>query len=536
MQSHLSFIASARPIALPPRKEVVMHKKPGGLDRRRRGPLLATICLAALALPLSFSGGAVATPALGRELSGSSAALGWVMNAFMLSFGCLLLAAGALADRYGRRRVFMLGVAGFSLSSLALAAAPSLLAVDLLRASQGAFAAAALAAGTGALAQEFDTANGAWAFSLLGTTFGIGLAIGPLLAGWLIAHTGWRACFLSSALASGLAWLLGHFTLRESRAPATAPFDWVGAASFSAALCCLTFAIIEAPGRAWTHPVVVGPLAAALALGQCFVAIERRSTAPLFDLSLLRIPRFVGVQLLPLATCFCYVVLLVALPLRMLGVEGLGAGRTGLLMLALSLPMVLLPLPAAALARRLPVTTLCSAGLMLAGLSLLWLAHAVRNGMDTSAIAPLLGIGIGAALPWGLMDGLSVSVVAKEQAGMAAGIFSTMRVAGEGIALAVVNAALAGLTQAQLASLLGGVGGLAGQAAARLAIGDLPHASALLPAVPQAALLAAYRDAFGTLLTGLAVLSFLCALAIWRCLGRPATASHPRAKPAVARS
>ncbi|NIF72458.1 MFS transporter, partial [Burkholderia sp. Ap-962] len=110
---------------------------PTSPDSTRRLLVLGAVCMAALALPLAFSGGAVATPAIGRDLGGSPAAIAWITNAFMLSFGSLLMAAGTLADRFGRRRLFAFGVAGFTLSSAALGFAPSILAVDLLRAAQG---------------------------------------------------------------------------------------------------------------------------------------------------------------------------------------------------------------------------------------------------------------------------------------------------------------------------------------------------------------------------------------------------------------
>ncbi len=155
--------------------------------RTGKVPVLAAVCLAALVLPLSFSGGAVATPAIGADLGGGPAALNWITNGFMLTFGSSLMAAGALADQFGRKRLFMTGIIAFAVLSLALGFAPSILVVDLLRAGQGFAAAAALAGGTAALAQEFDGPARTRAFSLLSTTFGIGLAFGPLLAGVLIA-------------------------------------------------------------------------------------------------------------------------------------------------------------------------------------------------------------------------------------------------------------------------------------------------------------------------------------------------------------
>ena len=141
--------------------------------------VLAAVCLAALILPLTFVGVAVATPAIARELGGSPMALSWVTNAFMLTFGSALMAAGTLADEYGRKRVFSLGVGLFALTSLALAFAPSVLWLDGWRALQGLAGAAALAGGSAALAQEFEGRARTRAFSLLGTTFGVGLALLP---------------------------------------------------------------------------------------------------------------------------------------------------------------------------------------------------------------------------------------------------------------------------------------------------------------------------------------------------------------------
>jgi MFS family permease len=113
--------------------------------QRDKPLILAAVCLSALVLPLAFSGGAVATPAIGRELGGSAAALTWITNAFMLSFGSLLMAAGALADQFGRKRLFVSGMAGFIAVSLTLGFAPSVAWLDALRALQGVAAAASLA-------------------------------------------------------------------------------------------------------------------------------------------------------------------------------------------------------------------------------------------------------------------------------------------------------------------------------------------------------------------------------------------------------
>lgn len=491
---------------------------------RRRRFVLAAVCMAAVALPLSFSGGAVATPAIGRALHGGPVAMNWITNAFMLAFGSFLMAAGALADQFGRKRVFAVGVGGFTLMSVALAFAPSMFVLDLLRAAQGLAAAAALAGGTAALAQEFDGAARTRAFSLLGTTFGVGLAFGPVIAGCLIEHGGWRAIFITGAVAGALSLAFGLPRMRESRDPHATGLDWPGTVAFTATLTLFTFGVIDAPARGWTDPLVIVLLAGAALGALAFVAIETRVARPMLDLSLFRIARFVGVQVLPVSTCCCYIVLLVVLPLRFIGIDGFSEIDAGWLMLAISAPMLVVPFVAATLTRRLSAGLISGLGLVVAAAGLVWLDVALRGGAGPAAIAPMLAIGVGAGLPWGLMDGLSVSVVPKSRAGMATGIFSTTRVAGEGIALAIVGAVLAALAHAGLRQALGAAGTTDAadatiRAAARLATGDLAGAAAALPGVGQAVLLASYAHAFDRLLIGLAVVTLLCAVVVFVFLG-----------------
>lgn len=501
-------------------------------DSSGRLVVLAAVCMAALALPLSFSVGAVATPAISDSLGGSPAAMTWITNAFMLAFGSLLMAAGTLADRFGRKRLFACGVAGFTLSSLALGFAPSITVVDMLRAAQGIAAAAALAGGTAALAQEFEGAAQTRAFSALGTTFGVGLAFGPVLAGWLITQLGWRAIFAASALAGVLSLGLGMPRMRESRNPHAGKLDWLGLAAFTIALACFTCGVIEAPSRGWGSAAVVGLLAISVLASVAFASIEVRAAQPMLDLSLFRYPRFVGVQVLPIATCYCYIVLLVVLPLRFIGIDGYDAMHAGWLMLALSAPMLVVPFAAAALTRWMSAGTISGIGLVIAAAGLHALDDALCNSMPLATLGSMVTIGIGAGLPWGLMDGLSVSVVPKSRAGMATGIFSTTRVAGEGVALAIASAMLAAFMQADLQAAAPQAQAAAiARAAARLTVGDLAHAAALLPEISPAALRASYHTAFSHLLDILTVVTLLCALAAFAFLSRVRTQEAEDAKP-----
>lgn len=487
--------------------------------------ILAAICLAALVLPMSFTGGAVATPFIGEAFAAHPAQLAWITNAFMLSFGSLLMAAGTLADRYGRKRLFLSGMLLFTGVSLLLAVAPGIVWLDILRGVQGIAAATALASGCAALAQEFDGHARTRAFSLLGSTFGAGLAFGPLVSGLLIEQWGWRAVFLTTALLAGLSLLFAAPKMRESRDPQALRLDLAGVLTFSAMLVTLTTAVILAPEHGWASSTIHALLASAALFLLVFILVEHRASQPMLALELFRFPRFIGVQLLPIGTCYCYIVLIVLLPLRFIGVEGASAFDAGLMMLALSAPMLVVPIIAASLTRWLSAGLLCAIGLLIAAAGLYGLSL-VNVGHPVQTVAAMLVIGIGTGLPWGLMDGLAISVVPKERAGMAAGIFNTTRVASEGVALAITLAVLSALVARHLQA---GTAQDVSVIAQQLVMGDARHASATLP---LAGLRTAYLAGFNTLLQGLAGLTLLTAAVVFAFLSRREVAPIPTA-PAV---
>lgn len=472
--------------------EITSTAVPPPLRRQHQASLLAAVCLASMILPLSFTGGAVTTPMIGRDLGGNSLALNWITNAFMLGFGSLLMTAGALADAFGRKRVFACGVLAFVIASIVIAWAPDILWLDVLRAVQGIAAAATLAGGSAALAQAFDGMARTRAFSLLGTSFGVGLAFGPILAGVLIEYLGWRSVFFSSACVGALALLLGVPRMHESRDPDAATFDWAGAASFTSALGLFTWGILQLPASGWSSWKAWGLLLGAALSLMLFLCVEKRVARPMLDLSLFRYPRFLGVQILPVATCYCYIVLMVLLPLRLIGIEGKSEVDAGISMIALSIPIVIVPSLAASLTRWVSAGKISAIGLFVAAWGLFWLGKIEPSNPHASLLGPLLVIGIGAGLPWGLMDGLAVSVVPKERAGMAIGIFSTTRVAGEGVAIAIVGALLTLFIQLHLPA---NSAAAAMETARQLAMGNVVAASQVSNESADV-LIRAYGDAF----------------------------------------
>jgi MFS family permease len=484
-------------------------------SRPRAALTLLAVCLAAVSMPLAFTGPAVALGAIAKSLGGDPVALNWTTNAFMLTFGGGLMAAGAMADSYGRRRLFLIGTGGFALCSVALALAPGLVAFDLLRAAQGAAAAAALSSGMAALAQEVEEADRPRAFSLVGASFGAGLAFGPMISGYVVVTLGWRGIFALGMLFALAAFAIGAGRMRESRDPQARGLDLAGAASFTAALALFTWSLLQAPESGWRDPRAFGAMAAAVGLGAAFWMIERRVARPMLDLSLFRYPRFVGVQLLAAAPAYGFVVLLVLLPIRFVGVEGMDALAAGRLMIALSGPLLVLPVAAGALTRWASPSTLCGGGLLLTAVGLAWMSRLPLHAASAPLVAAMATVGVGISLPWGLMDGLAVSVAPKERAGMAAGIFSTTRVAGEGVALAVVVAVLSAFIAARL-----GEGQAASAAAQRLVTGDLAAAARLVPSMSPTGLRHAYDEAFQRLLLLLSGVTLSTAVVVFLFLGR----------------
>lgn len=205
--------------------------------------------MAALLLPLSFTGGVMTTPAIQQSLGGSPAALSWLTNGFMLTFGSFLLAAGVTADTIDRKRIFIAGAALFCLSSLLFCLTHNLFLSGVLRALQGLAAAMILASGSAALAQLYDGAQRTRAFSILGTVFGVGTAFGPLLIGFMTDAVGWRGVYALFALLSAIVLLIGlaYLPAAEKSEPRTP--DNLGLTLFTLALMLFTASLMVIPAR-----------------------------------------------------------------------------------------------------------------------------------------------------------------------------------------------------------------------------------------------------------------------------------------------
>ncbi|RMI26776.1 MFS transporter [Streptomyces triticirhizae] len=468
---------------------------------REPWPVAVVVCLAASLLPVSLTGGALAAPEVGSHFDSGVAASQWVANGYMLTFAAFMAVTGSAADRIGRRLMFLGGLATFAGAGLVAATGPSILVVDLARVLAGAGAATVMTSGSAVLADAFSERVRGRVFALLGTSIGLGLAIGPLIGGALIAVGGWRTLFAVIAGAATVLLLLSPLVVRESRGPA-GPVDWPGGLTFTAGLSALILALVEVQQRGWTDPLVLAAVVAGIALLGLFGAVERRAAEPLFDVSLLAVPRFLAVCVVPTVLAFGFVALLVVLPPYLESVEGADSGEIGLTVALMTIPALVVPVFAGVLAQRLAPRTILVLSLVAQALGAGWMA----TGFHPAAVA-LVGVGFGLSLA--VLDGTAVSVVEPSRSGMAAGLFNTVRLTGEAVGIAAVGAALSTLLNSR--------------------VGDA--STDLLQGEAAGGLAADYSGALGVVLWTVAGLSLAGAAYVWRLLSRTEPEPEPAAEP-----
>jgi len=252
-----------------------------------RGAILVSVCLAAFAINLDTTVVNVALPSLARQLGAPTTELQWIVDGYSLSFAGLVLAAGSLGDRYGRRPALLIGLIGFAISSGvgALCSSPGQLIA--IRFVMGTFAALIFPTTLSVITNAFpDRRERAGAVGVWGAVGGLGVAVGPVLGGLLLTQFDWRSVFVALVPVALLAAGAVYGLVPESRDPATPPIDRPGLLTASVTVGSLVYTIIEAPDRGWlSTPSLVG-FAITILTGIAFVLIERDSPHPMLDVTL----------------------------------------------------------------------------------------------------------------------------------------------------------------------------------------------------------------------------------------------------------
>src|SRR5215470_581085 len=232
-----------------------------------RGLILVTLCLAALIINLDTTIVNVALPALVRQIGATTTGLQWVVDAYSLAFAALVLAAGSLSDRLGRKGILLAGLVVFGAASLAGAFAATAGELIAARAAMGVGAALMFPATLSLLVNVFtERGERARAIGLWGATTGVGIAVGPIIGGWLLEHFNWSSVFFALVPFAAIAAVLVAVGVPTSRDPEAPPADRPGLVLSTAAMAVLIYTIIEAPNRGWSAGLTIAGVVAAAVL------------------------------------------------------------------------------------------------------------------------------------------------------------------------------------------------------------------------------------------------------------------------------
>jgi EmrB/QacA subfamily drug resistance transporter len=417
----------------------------------------------------------VALPSIQRDFHASFGDLEWMISAYALSLSALILTSGALADRFGRKRLFCTGLAVFTLFSLVCGLAGNSLVLIVARALQGLGGAAMFATSLALIGQDFKGRQRGTAIAAWSATVGGAVSVGPLLGGVLTDGLGWRWIFFVN-VPIGVLTLAGSLArMRNVRDPGARGIDVAGLVTFSGGLFLLVLGLIRGNGDGWGSGRIVGLLSGAAATLLLFVIVERRQPRPMFDLSLFRKAAFTGVSLGTFAIGAGMFALLLYLTLYLQDVLGYSPLQGGLRLLPITAFAFLMPMLTARLTERLSPGTVLGSALALVALGL-GMMHTISSGSDWTGLLPgmmVSGIGIGLANP--AIAKVALGVVAVQRSGMASGISNTFRIGGLATGVAVLGAVF----EHGIASSLAGSGRVSSQLAPVLASGGTRAVAAL---------------------------------------------------------
>ena len=437
---------------------------PEGNAGRRRRLVVLLICSSSLFMTyLDSTILNVALPTLARDLHASLASLQWVADAYLLVITSVLLMAGSTADRIGRKRLFLLGLTGFSLGSLLCSVAPSvgwLIALRMLQALGGSMLTpVSLSIIRNVFTDSRERAN---ALGIWSGIFGLATACGPVVGGILVSEVGWRSVFWVNVPVGVCMLIAARRYVPESKAPCPRAIDVPGQVLMIVFLGALTYGVIEGPAFGWDSARILGLLAVAAAALLSFVLAERRQREPLLELRFFRSPPFTGASVIAVLAFTVLAGFLFLITLYLQQVRGYSPLVAGLSLLpATAVMAVAAPVGGQIVARRGPRIPLVLGGLLTAAGALVLAGLAAGTSYAVLALAfALLGAGQGLVNPPITITG--VSGMPPAQAGVASAVISSSRQFGNVLGVAVMGAMLAaalGSTGAAVGVPAGGSGG-----------------------------------------------------------------------------
>ncbi|MFT4081988.1 MAG: MFS transporter [Nocardioides sp.] len=408
---------------------------------------LGVVCAATFMLLLDVTIVVVALPDIQTSLGASFGEVQWVTDAYALTLAALLLTSGVLADRFGRKRLFLIGLVVFTAGSVLCAAAQSPLMLICSRAAQGVGGAILFATSLALLAATFHGRDRGTAFGIWGAVTGVSTALGPVLGGLITTGVSWRGVFWVNLPIGVVALVITWRQVGESRAPRVHRLDWLGFLTLTAGLLSLVYGLTRAGEHDWSDPQVVGCLVAAVVLLACFGFVEARVADPMFDLHLFRIPTFLGGSVAAFAMNGSLFAMLLYLTLYLQSDLGYSALATGLRLLLMSSMMMIAATIAGRLSARIPARLLIGPGLLLVAAGLFAMSGLDATSDWTHLIPGFLVGGIGAGLVNPPLASTAVGVVHHDKSGMASGANSTFRQIGIAVGIATYGSIFGSILQ-----------------------------------------------------------------------------------------
>jgi EmrB/QacA subfamily drug resistance transporter len=478
---------------------------------RKWWPLVA-ICAGTFMLLVDVTIVNVALPDMARQLHTTFSDLQWVIDLYALVLGALVLTVGCVADRIGRRKMYLAGLALFAVASLACGLAPNVSLLIAARGVQGLGAAAMFATTMALVSSSYQGRDRGIAFGTWGAVSGAASAAGPLAGGLLTTHFGWRWIFLVNLPVSVFAIALTLAVVAESRDPQPRRVDLPGMIAFTVAAAALTYALIRG---AWASGETLGLVAVAVASAAAFAAVERRSENPMLDLSLLRNPTFSALLAVAgLLSASAWAVFAYQ-SLWLQSVLGLSPIKAGLVAMPCSATAFLASVLVGRRMHRMSARVLIGVGMLVITVGVLGQA-VLRTGSSWWVVLPglaVVGVGAGMALP--PLSSAAMAAVPWQRAGMAGGALSTFRQLGFAFGIAILGEVFrGGLTTTAGSGLSAALSG--GQAQAVLA-----RTPALTPVVHHA--FASALDVTYLVAAGLGLLGGVLALTFVRPAASPAS-------------
>lgn len=415
-----------------------------GFPSSRRWWTLCVLSMCVVVIGIDNTVLNVALPTIVDKLGATGSDLQWIVDAYTIVFACLLLTAGSLGDRYGRKRALQFGLIWFGTFSAfaSLASSPDMLIIT--RAFMGLGAAfiypttLSIITNTFHVPSERARAIGMWA-----GVAGVGIALGPLLGGLLVENFGWPAVFLINVPVCATAVLLAHWFVPDSSAPDESPLDPLGALLSVVALVAILFAIIEAPDHGWTAPVVVGSFVTGATFLACFIWWERTTPRPMLDVRIFKNPRFSAASATITLTQFAMFGSTFLLTQYFQFRLGYSPLKSGIMLMPVAIGLMVGSPNAPRLVRRFGTTRVVVVGLLA--------VSAATTCYTSDALMSSFAIGFGIRLVYGLGMGITMAPVTesimgsmpRERAGVGSAINDTTRQTGGALGVAVLGSIFA---------------------------------------------------------------------------------------------